>query len=219
MSWLTILGAVASLLESGNPLIISALNGSDSTSTSNSDVNEEEFADFDNEKENDSFDDFTDFVTTTETSTKKEAVKDFFILFGLCVEALSQTFGGSNRLSGLGVNSNNPNNTNENDKVVKTCINALKAFLRPSVAGTVFLEKGMVIELINLFDRLILTEGFEVQYDIIQIVANIINDYGNTYLCEDLLSTDEERYLDNIYIYLLYIKKKKIIYIHRLNLI
>ncbi|RGB29005.1 armadillo-type protein [Rhizophagus diaphanus] len=194
MSWLTILGAVASLLESGNPLIISALNGSDSSSTSSGDVNEEEFTDFENEKENESFDDFTDFTTATETSTKKEAVKDFFILFGLCVEALSKTFGGSNRSSGLGVNSsvNNPNNTHENDKVVKTCINALKAFLRPSVAGTVFLEKEMVIELINLFDRLILTEGFEVQYDIIQIVANIINDYGSTYLCEDLLSTEEE---------------------------
>ncbi|CAG8604331.1 6383_t:CDS:10 [Rhizophagus irregularis] len=167
MSWLTILGAVASLLESGNPLIISALNGSDSSSTSSGDVNEEEFTDFENEKENESFDDFTDFTTATETSTKKEAVKDFFILFGLCVEALSKTFGGSNRSSGLGVNSsvNNPNNTNENDKVVKTCINALKAFLRPR---------------------------FEVQYDIIQIVANIINDYGSTYLCEDLLSTEEE---------------------------
>lgn len=201
MSWLTILGAVASLLESENPLIISSLNGSDSSSASSEDVNEEEeFADFENEKENESFDDFTDFTTVTETSTKKEAVKDFFILFGLCVEALSKTFGGSNRSSGLGVNSsvNNPNNTNENDKVVKTCINALKAFLRPSVAGTVFLEKEMVIELINLFDRLILTEGFEVQYDIIQIVANIINDYGSTYLCEDLLLTEEERYLDNI---------------------
>ena len=53
----------------------------------------------------------------------------------------------------------------------------------------------MFIELINLFDRLILTEGFEVQYDIIQIIANIINDYGRTYLCEDLLSTESERYL------------------------
>lgn len=203
MSWLTILGAVASLLESGNPLIISALNGSDSSSTSSGDVNEEEFTDFENEKENESFDDFTDFTTATETSTKKEAVKDFFILFGLCVEALSKTFGGSNRSSGLGVNSsvNNPNNTNENDKVVKTCINALKAFLRPSVAGTVFLEKEMVIELINLFDRLILTEGFEVQYDIIQIVANIINDYGSTYLCEDLLSTEEERYFYSFFFF------------------
>ncbi|RIA85835.1 armadillo-type protein [Glomus cerebriforme] len=202
MSWLTILGAVASLVESGNPLIISALNGKDPSSTTNND-DVVEFTDFGDEKENvSSFDDFTDFTTITETSIKKVALKDFFILFGLCVEALSQTFGGSSRSSGLligGVNSggNNSPSSNENDKVVKTCINALKAFLRPIVAGTEFLEKKMVIELINLFDRLILTEGFKVQYDIIQIIANIINDYGSTYLCEDLLSTEDKRITTN----------------------
>jgi len=208
---LTILGAVASLVESGNPLIINALNGKDPSSTT-SDVKDEEeqddgeFADFGNENENvSSSDDFTDFTTTitntaeiTTSSSTNDTVKYFFILFGLCVEALSKTFGGGSRSSGLvgSVNSSGDesNNTNENDKVVKTCINALKAFLRPIVAGDIFLEKTIFIELINLFDRLILTEGFEVQYDIIKIIANIINDYGSTFICDDLLSMKDKRY-------------------------
>ncbi|CAG8476835.1 4543_t:CDS:10 [Funneliformis caledonium] len=161
-SWLTILGAVASLVDSGNPLIINALNGKDLSSTT-SDVKDEE----------QQHDEFTNF------------------------EALSKTFGGGRRSSGLigSVNSSGDksNVTSDNDKVVKTCINALKAFLRPIVAGNIFLERIIFIELISLFDRLVLTEGFEVQHDIIQTIANIINDYGSTFICDDLLTMEHKR--------------------------
>ncbi|CAI2166927.1 889_t:CDS:10 [Funneliformis geosporum] len=197
-SWLTILGAVASLVDSGNPLIINALNGKDLSSTT-SDVKDDEqqhdkFTNFGNDLS--SFEDFTEFTSTTITSTAK-AAKYFFILFGLCVEALSKTFGGGRRSSGLigSVNSSGDksNVTSENDKVVKTCINALKAFLRPIISGDIFLERTIFIELISLFDRLVLTEGFEVQHDIIQTITNIINDYGSTFICDDLLTMENKR--------------------------
>ncbi|CAG8436575.1 4544_t:CDS:10 [Scutellospora calospora] len=142
MSWLTILGAVASLVQRENPYIILALNGE-------------------------------------EKKEPKEPAKFFFILFGLCVEALSNTFGGGNRSSGV-------ENNVENQKIVRTCIDALKAFLRSAVAGNAFLNEYVFIELINLFDRLVLTEGFQVQYDIIQIIGNIIKDFGAEYICKDI---------------------------------
>ncbi|CAG8743783.1 9201_t:CDS:2, partial [Dentiscutata heterogama] len=134
MSWLTILGAVASLAQKEHPYI---------------------------------------------PESKKVPTKFFFILFGLCVEALSNTFGGGSRNSSVG-------NNIENQKIVRTCIDALKAFLRPVVAGSAFLDEYVFIELINLFDRLVLTEGFKVQYDIIQIIGNIIKDFGVAYICKDI---------------------------------
>ncbi|CAJ0753037.1 4936_t:CDS:10 [Entrophospora sp. SA101] len=105
------------------------------------------------------------------------------ILGAVASLALSQTFGG-----GSTINSDNDNdlNKNEDKKVVKTCINALKAFLRPISAGTKFLDKQNFVELMNLFDRLVLTEGFQTQFDIIQIIKNIVKDYGATYICSEL---------------------------------
>ncbi|CAG8571263.1 21017_t:CDS:10 [Cetraspora pellucida] len=186
MSWLTILGAIASLVQKENPYIILALNGEEITIDDNtndiSKYGDDEFDDFGDDN-NEFSDDFSAFSHEKEPELKKDPAKYFFILFGLCVEALSNTFGGSSRSSGVG---NNVGNNVETQKIVRTCIDALKAFLRPVVAGNTFLDEYIFIELINLFDRLILTEGFKVQYDIIQIIGNIIKDFGAAYICKDV---------------------------------
>ncbi|CAG8538967.1 8065_t:CDS:10 [Diversispora eburnea] len=183
-SWLTIIGAVASLVENKNNYIISALNDEKCEPDDSSSLENEfqSFEDFGNNDSNDFPNEFESFSEEKALETKKNSAKYFFILFGLCVEALSNTFGGSGRNSGV-------SNNAENQKIVQTCINALKSFLRPIVAGQNFLEKPIFIELINLFDRLLLTEGFQVQLDIIQIIKNIIQDYGSTYISEDLNKT------------------------------
>ncbi|RHZ75540.1 hypothetical protein Glove_212g189 [Diversispora epigaea] len=181
-SWLTILGAVASLVENKNNYIISALND-EKCEPDDSIGLENEFQSFEDFGNSDDFsNEFESFSEEETPENKKNSAKYFFILFGLCVEALSNTFGGSVRNSGV-------SNNAENQKIVQTCVNALKSFLRPIVAGQNFLEKPIFIELINLFDRLLLTEGFQVQLDIIQIIKNIIQDYGSTYISEDLNKT------------------------------
>lgn len=181
MSWLTILGAVASLAQKENPYIILALNEEEITTDDNTNdisKHDDDFDDFGDDN-NEFSDDFVSFALEKEPESKKEPAKFFFILFGLCVEALSNTFGGGSRSSSVG-------NNIENQKIVRTCIEALKAFLRPVVAGSAFLDEYVFIELINLFDRLVLTEGFKVQYDIIQIIGNIIKDFGASYICKDI---------------------------------
>ncbi|CAG8605848.1 6771_t:CDS:10, partial [Racocetra fulgida] len=149
------------LVQKENPYIIFALNGEEITTNDNTnDINkcdDDEFDDF-GDGNNEVSDDFTAFSHEKEPEFKKEPAKYFFILFGLCVEALSNTFGGSSRSSGIG---NKVENNVENQKIVRTCIDALKAFLRPVVAGNTFLDEYIFIELINLFDRLVLTEGFK----------------------------------------------------------
>ncbi|CAG8761652.1 12978_t:CDS:2, partial [Acaulospora morrowiae] len=199
-SWLTILEAVASLVQSGNNHIILSLNGNNYESKipvkPSEDITEDALNDFQNFEEpgDGDGDDFTgEFSSFTEgTNYEKEPAKYFFILFGLCVEALSNTFEGGSRISDV-------ENDAENQKVVIICINALKAFLRPIVAGKIFLEKSVFIELINLFDRLVLTEGFQVQLDIIQIIKNIIQNYGSIYICEEAReSTTRRNESDNL---------------------
>ncbi|CAG8467294.1 7812_t:CDS:10 [Ambispora gerdemannii] len=176
-SWLKILAAIASLVDVNNNLIISAINGDNC-------VEDKKIPDNKDNQEN--FDDFLAFENESKTigSSDKDIIENtksndttkyFYILFGLCVEALSKTFGGSN-------------NSREDQIVVLTCLDALKALLRPVSAGRAFLEKPIFIELINLLDRLALTEGFKAQYVIIQIIKEMITFYGPDYLCNDLKS-------------------------------
>ncbi|CAG8601056.1 5210_t:CDS:10, partial [Ambispora leptoticha] len=177
-SWLKILAAIASLVEVNNNLIISAINGEDCV---------EDKKTHENKDNGENFGDFLAFENETKTInssdkdiTKSEKLNDttkyFYILFGLCIEALSKTFGGSS-------------NNSEDQIIVLTCLDALKALLRPVSAGRAFLEKSIFVELVNLLDRLALTEGFKAQCVIIQIIKDMISFHGPDYLCDDLENT------------------------------
>ncbi|RUP46507.1 armadillo-type protein [Jimgerdemannia flammicorona] len=134
-SWLKIMAAVASLVESKNEFMMGTLG-------------ENEF------EEGDSPSDL------------------FYVLFGLCIESLSRVSSSSG---------------NSGDVIVLTiCLEALKTFLRRSLAGGAFLPKAVFLELMNVFDRLVQTEGAKIQSIIVEIVQRLVQDYGAEYLCNDL---------------------------------
>jgi hypothetical protein len=46
--------------------------------------------------------------------------------------------------------------------------------------------KAIFLEMMNVFDRLIQTEGYAIQGVIIEIIQRLIQSYGESYLCDDL---------------------------------
>ncbi|KAI8365216.1 armadillo-type protein [Radiomyces spectabilis] len=96
----------------------------------------------------------------------------FYILFGLCIESLSH------------ISSASSGKTDATTMVI--CLNALKTCLQPSFTGNRFLPKAVFLELMNVFDRLIQTEGYAVQLLIIEIIQRLIQNYGAKDLCQDL---------------------------------
>ena len=96
----------------------------------------------------------------------------FYILFGLCIESLSRISSSSSGRS--------------DSSTMLICLKALKTFIQPSLAGEQFLPKAIFLELMNVFDRLIQTEGYRVQLIIIEIIQRLTKNYGASYLCDDL---------------------------------
>lgn len=96
----------------------------------------------------------------------------FCILFGLCIESLSRISSSSSGRSDV--------------STMTICLKALKTFVQPSLAGEKFLPKSIFLELMNVFDRLIQTEGYRVQLIIIEIIQRLTKNYGASYICDDL---------------------------------
>ncbi|CAO3620701.1 unnamed protein product [Cunninghamella echinulata] len=143
-SWLKIMEAVATLIESKSSSMMDAL----SKNVSKSDADNNEPSDL------------------------------FYILFGLAVESLSR------------VSSTN-NGRVDASSMMLISLNGLKTFIQPSLTGPNLLPKAVFLELLNVFDRLIQTEGYQVQLIIIDIVQRLITNYGAVSLCDDLKeSTD-----------------------------
>ncbi|KAI9243888.1 armadillo-type protein [Phascolomyces articulosus] len=138
-SWLKIMEAVASLIESGAPSMLDAL-------TSNPDA---------------------------EQTEPDKPSNLFCILFGLCIESLSRISSSSSGRSDV--------------TTMVICLKALKTFIQSSLAGDHFLPKAIFLELMNVFDRLIQTEGYRVQLIIIEIIQRLTKNYGASYLCDDLV--------------------------------
>ncbi|KAI9318532.1 armadillo-type protein [Dichotomocladium elegans] len=148
-SWLKIMEAAASLMESGSPSMSEAL-------AKNPDA---------------------------EQTDPNRPSNLFSILFGLCIESLSRISSSSSGRSDV--------------VTMAICLKALKTFVQPSLAGQQFLPKAVFLELMNVFDRLIQTEGYRVQLIIIEIIQRLTKSYGSTYLCDDLESEfDVERTFD-----------------------
>ncbi|KAG0172348.1 hypothetical protein DFQ30_010665 [Apophysomyces sp. BC1015] len=138
-SWLKIMEAVATLIETRAPSMVDALRENPDAA-----------------------------MTDTRPSNL------FYILFGLCIESLSRISSSSSGKS--------------DTPVMVICLNALRTFVQPTLAGQQFLPKAVFLEVMNVFDRLVQTEGRRVQLIIIEVVQRLIESYGSNYICDDLES-------------------------------
>ncbi|KAJ2906773.1 Pof6 interactor protein 1 [Zalerion maritima] len=86
---------------------------------------------------------------------RDEPVAFFFVLFGIAFEALATRSGLPDSLA-----------THEQTLAI---LQALKKILRPSVAGISIYRENIFAEAMELFDRLVLTEGLDVQGVIVEI--------------------------------------------------
>ncbi|KAF7731917.1 hypothetical protein EC973_007748 [Apophysomyces ossiformis] len=138
-SWLKIMEAVATLIETQAPSMIEALRENPDAAMNN---------------------------------TRPSNL--FYVLFGLCIESLSRISSSSSGKS--------------DTPVMLICLNALRTFMQPTLTGQQFLPKAVFLEMMNVFDRLVQTEGRHVQLIIIEIVQRLIDNYGSKYICDDLES-------------------------------
>ncbi|ORZ22294.1 armadillo-type protein [Absidia repens] len=146
-SWLKIMEAVATLIETKSPSMMEALSKN------------------------------SNYTSTTDSEGKKPSDL-FYILFGLCVENLSRISSSSSGRSDV-------------SSMMVICLNALKTFVQPSLTGAQFLPKAIFLEFMNVFDRLIQTEGYHVQLIIIETIQRLIAFYGAEFLCDDLENSTE----------------------------
>jgi len=89
---------------------------------------------------------------------REEPVAFFFVLFGIVIEALV-TRSGNDSLS--------------SEAHTSEILSALTKILRPSISGNAIFREVVFSETIELFDRLALTEGFEVQGIVVDIARNL----------------------------------------------
>ncbi|KAL7334523.1 hypothetical protein PS15p_200133 [Mucor circinelloides] len=146
-SWLKIMEAVATLIETNAPSMTEAINSNPDSEQS---------------------DDHPSNL--------------FYILFGLCIESLSRI-------------SSSSSNKYDNS-TIPICLRALRTFVQPSLAGKLFVPKSVFLELMNVFDRLIQTEGYRIQLIIIEIIQRLIQSYGTAYLCNDLEGETDYHIMD-----------------------
>lgn len=91
---------------------------------------------------------------------RDEPVAFFFVLFGLAFEALALRSGQNDSLA-----------TQEQTLAI---LQALKKILHPSVSGHAIYRQDVFSEMMDLLDRLVLTEGLDVQGVIVEIASVLI---------------------------------------------
>ncbi|KAK9249219.1 hypothetical protein V1506DRAFT_527389 [Lipomyces tetrasporus] len=128
-SWLKIVEAIASLIDQNPDLVIGALGDRKGT-----------------------------VINGGKDENNDEPTAFFFVLFGICFEALVIAPGGDTMAS-------------KDD--MPAILNALKKILRPSICGNSIYQDAVFTETIDLFDRTILTEGYLCQEPLIEILKNL----------------------------------------------
>lgn len=95
-------------------------------------------------------------VARSDINYRDEPAAFFFVLFGIVIEALTSRSEGPN-----------------SEKQTLEILSALKRILRPSVSGNAIFQDTVFTETMELFDRLALTEGLDVQLVIVDIARNL----------------------------------------------
>lgn len=90
---------------------------------------------------------------------RDEPVAFFFVLFGIAFEALAGRPGGSDSLA-------------TKEQILDVLL-ALKKILHPSVCGHAIYQEAIFSETVDLLDRLVLTEGLNIQLAIVSIVRSL----------------------------------------------
>ncbi|CAI6333670.1 unnamed protein product [Periconia digitata] len=88
---------------------------------------------------------------------RAEPTAFFFVLFGLAFEALA----------------GRPGDLQASKEQILEILHALKKILRPSVSGQAIYQEVIFSETMDMLDRLVLTEGLQVQTVIVQIARNL----------------------------------------------
>lgn len=91
-------------------------------------------------------------------SYEDEPVAFFFVLFGISFEALVVTSGNESIVT--------------QDRTLEI-LSAIQKILRPTVAGLAIYKHAIFSETMDLLDRLVLTEGLEVQTVTVEIARNL----------------------------------------------
>ena len=89
---------------------------------------------------------------------RDEPAAFFFVLFGIVIEALT---------------TRPPSDNQDGESQILEILLALKRILRPSVSGQAIFQDAVFSETVELFDRLALTEGLEVQLVVVEIARNL----------------------------------------------
>ncbi|KAL4206381.1 hypothetical protein CU097_005637 [Rhizopus azygosporus] len=139
-SWLKIMEAVATLVETQTPAMLEAI------------------------------------ANNPDSRADGQASNLFYILFGLCIESLSRASSSSKTDS----------------TTIPICLRTLRTFIQPSLASNQFVPKAVFLELMNVFDRLIRTESYKIQMIIVETVQRLVQNYGASYLCDDLENDSSE---------------------------
>ncbi|KAI9141436.1 armadillo-type protein [Paraphysoderma sedebokerense] len=96
--------------------------------------------------------------------------KMFYTLYGLIMEPLSSTLGSTE------------------PETLTTCLLCLKQLLRPQIVGGAFMDKNLVIELMNVFDRLLQTQESPIHLILIKTLHQLISDFAESLYADDVIS-------------------------------
>jgi len=113
---------------------------------------------------------------------REEPAAFFFVLFGLAFEALASRPTSSGGMA-----------SNRKLEILK----ALKKILQPSVAGNAIYQEVVFSETMDLLDRMVLTEGIDVQTVIVEIARNLCLVHPSSRAGQDT-SQDAENLSDDI---------------------
>ncbi|KAI9202203.1 armadillo-type protein [Polychytrium aggregatum] len=128
--------------------------------------------------------------STEQQETSPETVlKDTFsILFGLCIESISNSGTVGLGLSGIpGTQSGgNANALEEKQRSIalalEICLSSIHKLARPKIFGVHIFDKGIFTDLVNVLDRVLQSEDAPMQLIVAQIIAQIAADFDETYL-------------------------------------
>ncbi|GME34728.1 Armadillo-like helical protein [Neofusicoccum parvum] len=142
-SWLNLVDAIASLIDEDAEFVFDALDGKEL------------------DEEDESGDGPKAKKPAADINYRDEPVAFFFVLFGLAFEALVTTGRPSSA------------DSQSNKEHTLEILNALKNILKPSVSGHAIYQEVVFSETMDMLDRLVLTEGLDVQAVIVKIARNM----------------------------------------------
>ena len=145
-AWLSLVDAIASLIDQDSELAFDALDGKHLPSADDEDTNGSR-SEIDGSRRHDVGIDY-----------REEPVAFFFVLFGLAFESLA-------------VRSTDDHTLAQQRHL--DILQALKKILRPSVSGNAVYQEVVFAETMDLLDRMVLTESLSVQTIIVDIARNL----------------------------------------------